>query len=122
MSPEEIKLLEEVVLDAYEQFLEAVSKGRNISKENLKEIADGRVFTGSKAFSLKLIDEVGDYEKAVKIAAEKANIVGKPNIIEIDRERNPIYDLFSFLGKKETLPYIGKVDKFTSPILYIYPF
>ncbi len=122
MSPEEQKLLEEVVMDAYNQFLQAVSKGRKISIEKLKEIADGRIFSGEKALSNKLIDELGDFETAVKIAREKAKISGKPNIIELDRERNPIYGLFSLFRKKELFSEINKFEKFESPVLYISPF
>ncbi|MGC8765140.1 MAG: signal peptide peptidase SppA [Brevinematia bacterium] len=122
MSPEEQKLLEEVVMDAYNQFLEAVSTGRKIPKENLRDIADGRVFSGEKALSNKLIDELGDFETSIKVAREKAKISGKPNIIDLDRERNPIYGLFSLFGKKDVFQKINKLEGFEAPVLYISPF
>ncbi|MCX7821026.1 MAG: signal peptide peptidase SppA [Brevinematales bacterium] len=121
MSPEEQKLLEEMVMDAYNQFFEAVAKGRRIPKDRLKELADGRVFSGARALENKLVDELGDYETALKVATEMAKIT-KPNIIELDKETNPIYGIFSMFGKRDKLPYIGKLEELKAPVLYITPF
>ncbi len=121
MSPEEQKLLEEMVMDAYNQFFEAVAKGRKIPKDKLRELADGRIFSGERALANKLVDELGDYETALKIAQEMAKIT-KPNIIELDKETNPIYGIFSMFGKKNPIPYVGKFEELKIPVLYITPF
>ncbi len=121
MTPEEQKLLEEMVMDAYNQFFEAVAKGRKIPKDKLRELADGRIFSGERALENKLIDELGDYETALKVAKEKAKITN-PNIIELDKETNPIYGIFSMFGKKNSIPYVGKFEDLKSPVLYITPF
>jgi len=58
----------------YDIFLSRVAEGRNMSKEAVHEIAQGRVWTGRKAQSLGLVDEIGDLDDALAIAAEKAGL------------------------------------------------
>jgi protease-4 len=58
----------------YETFVSKASEGRNMSKEELLKVASGRVWLGSKAQELGLVDIVGDFEDAVEIAAAKAGI------------------------------------------------
>ncbi|MEK6538303.1 MAG: signal peptide peptidase SppA [Nitrospirota bacterium] len=82
MTTEERELLQGVIDDTYDQFIEAVSVGRGISKEDLIPIADGRVFTGRQAKKLGLVDELGSMQDAIRITAEMAGIKGEPDIIE----------------------------------------
>lgn len=82
MTKEERELLQGVIDDTHEQFIEAVSAGRAIEKEKLVSIADGRVFTGRQAKEIGLIDDVGNMQYAIKIAREIAGIKGEPAIIE----------------------------------------
>src|SRR3972149_6074734 len=82
MTTEERELLQGVIDDTYDQFVEAVSVGRGISKEDLIPIADGRVFTGRQAKKLGLVDELGSMQDAIKITADMAGIKGEPDIIE----------------------------------------
>ncbi len=82
MTPEERDLLQGVIDDTYDQFVEAVSAGRGISREDLMPIADGRVFTGRQAKKLGLVDELGSMQDAIKITADLAGIKGEPDIIE----------------------------------------
>ncbi len=74
LTPEEKKYLEETIKEAYEQFLQAILKYRSdkISEEKLREVADGRVFTGKKAKELGLVDGIGGLEDAVEKARELA--------------------------------------------------
>lgn len=75
-----------IVDDSYEQFLDVVSKERKMDKEKLKQYADGRVFTGKQSKEIGLIDSLGTYEDAVKIAARMGGIEGEPTIIK-EREK-----------------------------------
>ena len=68
------KVTEEGVVEIYELFVDRVAKGRNIANEKVKEIAQGRVWTGSQALKNGLVDELGNLNDAVKYAAELANI------------------------------------------------
>ncbi len=82
MTPEERDLLQGVIDDTYDQFVEAVSEGRGINKEDLVPIADGRVFTGRQAKKLGLVDELGSFQDSIKITADLAGIKGEPGLIE----------------------------------------
>ncbi|MBI4778301.1 signal peptide peptidase SppA [Candidatus Desantisbacteria bacterium] len=85
MSEEEREILQGVIDDAYGQFYRAVKNGRqNISDNRLKELADGRIFTGQQAKKAGLIDEIGDYQQTITITAQLAGIEGTPAIIEED--------------------------------------
>ncbi|WP_456397618.1 signal peptide peptidase SppA [Desulfurobacterium sp.] len=68
VDPGDIAIVQNVINDTYQQFLEAVSKGRGIPIDKLKPIADGRIFSGREAQKLGLVDELGDLQKAVFIA------------------------------------------------------
>ncbi len=74
LTPEEKKYLKETITDAYEQFLEAILKYRNIDEKKLREIADGRVLTGEKAKELGLVDGIGGIEDAIEKAKEIAGV------------------------------------------------
>jgi protease-4 len=85
MSEEERVILQGVIDDAYDQFYRAVKNGRqNISENRLKELADGRIFTGQQAKKAGLIDEIGDYQQTINITAQLAGIKGTPVVIEED--------------------------------------
>ncbi len=58
----------------YNTFLERVATGRNMTMEQVEEIAQGRIWIGAKAKELNLVDEIGSLEDAINIAAEKAGI------------------------------------------------
>jgi protease-4 len=81
MTPEERVLLQGVVDDIYDQFLGTVSASRNISVEELRPVADGRIFTGRQALKMGLVDELGDMERSVDVAANLAGIKGKPEVV-----------------------------------------
>ena len=72
LTEEERKYLKETVDEVLEQFIQAILKYRRekISEEKLREIADGRVFTGEKAKELGLVDEIGSLQDAIEKAKE----------------------------------------------------
>lgn len=73
MTEEEEELIDSVIMDSYEQFVEAVSEGRNLDPDYVRKYADGRVFTGRQAFELGFIDRLGTYQDAIDLAG---NMVG----------------------------------------------
>jgi len=91
MKPEEQKLLQNVVDDVHQQFVQAVAKGRGLPVSQVSEIADGRIMTGQQALKLKLIDEVGGLEKTIDLLAKKLGIAGRPKVIE-EKEKTPFFD------------------------------
>jgi len=62
---EQRKVAESVIFDSYEQFVRDVAEGRKMKVEDVKKLADGRVYTGHQAKANGLIDEIGSYEDAV---------------------------------------------------------
>jgi protease-4 len=91
MSPEERTLLQGVLDDIHDQFLDTVSAGRGIPKEKLMTIADGRIMTGRQALQLGLVDYLGDIEFAADVAAKLAGIEGKPELVYPREERFNIW-------------------------------
>lgn len=73
MTGEEYEYLKSLVMQAYEQFLKAVSEGRNIPIEELKKIADGRIMLAEEAIKYRLIDALGDFETAKELMAQLLN-------------------------------------------------
>lgn len=86
MSPDERQLLQVVLDDVHEQFIEAVSRGRGLSIDDVKLLADGRIFTGRMAKGVGLVDELGNLEMAIKLAAELSGIEGEPEVVEKEED------------------------------------
>ena len=74
LSPEEIRLLEISTDETYQSFLELVAESRNMTPDEVNELAQGRVWTGVDAKNVGLVDRLGTLEDAVKIAAEQASL------------------------------------------------
>lgn len=82
MTLKEEKILKGLIDDVHLQFIEAVAKGRKIPEDQVKEkLADGRIFSGKQAKDLGLVDELGNIQDAIQIAAEIADIKGEPRVI-----------------------------------------
>lgn len=92
MTDEELKVLQTVMDDVHDQFIEAVAEGRSMELAETRAIADGRVFTGRQAKELKLVDELGDLDDAIQLAADLAGIEGEPQVVE-PRKRFSIREL-----------------------------
>jgi protease-4 len=82
MSADERGLLQAVMDDVHKQFIEAVAEGRSLELRAAQTLADGRIFTGRQAKEAKLVDELGDLEDAIQLAAEVAGIEGEPKVVE----------------------------------------
>lgn len=115
MSDEEKEIIQQVLDDVHKQFIEAVAKGRGIKEEEVRVLADGRIFTGRQAKELGLIDELGNLEDSIKIAAQISGIKGEPKVVTDEKKPN-IFELLSgkFLGQG--------MDPFKSRINFSYLF
>lgn len=82
MSADERGLLQAVMDDVHKQFIEAVAEGRSLEIRVAQALADGRIFTGRQAKEAKLVDELGDLEDAIQLAAEVVGIEGEPKVVE----------------------------------------
>lgn len=89
---EDKKYFQEMIDDIHDQFISTVAVERKLEKTLVKKYADGRVFTGRKAYELKLIDTLGTYQDAIKIAAQLGEIYGTPRVIK-ERKRERFSDM-----------------------------
>lgn len=72
ISEEERRALQEITDEMFDRFREVVMKGRNLTEEEMDAAADGSVFTASRALDLNLIDEIGYFDDARKVALQAA--------------------------------------------------
>ncbi len=97
-SQDEIKIVQNLINDTYEQFVEAVAKSRKIPIEKVKSFADGRIFTGREAKELGLVDYLGSIDKAIKVAKKLSK---SPNAkVWVVKERHGIVE--RLLGKESS--------------------
>lgn len=113
MTPEEQAILQQVVDDIFEQFLDAVSKHRKITRKELLALADGRIFTGKHAQKAGLVDHLGDFTAAVNLAAHLAGMEADPNLIR-PREQRPWLDRLI----TTQAPLGNIIDRFVHPKAY----
>jgi len=92
MTAEEEAILQELIDDTYNQFVDAVAEGRGMKREEVLKIADGRIFTGAQAIKLGLIDKLGNLQDAIEIAAGMVGIEGEPKVIYPKKEKPSILD------------------------------
>ncbi|MBP2633946.1 MAG: signal peptide peptidase SppA, type [Firmicutes bacterium] len=102
MTEEERVILQTMVDEIYQGFVEVVAEGRHLDIETVKKIADGRVYTGKQAKELGLVDEMGNLYDAIDGTAQMVGIHGKPKIKEYGKN-NPFSMLMSTSDKAELL-------------------
>jgi protease-4 len=102
MTDEERGIIQIMVDDIYNQFVDVVSEGRKMDKEQVRKLADGRIYTGNQAKQLGLVDELGNMYDAIDGASQLAGIVGKPTIKEYGKQ-SPWNILFGPSEKVSTL-------------------
>ncbi|MFO7832186.1 MAG: signal peptide peptidase SppA [Desulfuromonadaceae bacterium] len=93
ITPDEQRLLQELIDDVYMQFVEAVANGRNLDIDRVKELADGRIFSGRQAKEFGLVDELGGLQSAIEYSARRVGITDEPNVVYPKPEPISIIDL-----------------------------
>ena len=93
LSDEGRELLQGLIDESYKQFTEAVAEGRNLPVEDVKKFADGRIFTGTQAKDLGLVDEIGDEFVARELAAEMVKVDPKMEPITFGKKKKKILGL-----------------------------
>ena len=117
LSPYQLKMMQKHVTETYDDFITLVSNTRNLRKTFVDSIAQGRVWSGSNAIELGLIDELGGIEKAIAYAAEKAGLESY-SIKEFPKQE----DMFESLLKTDQQEYYTKTilkNKIGDKVKYI---
>jgi len=108
LTPAEREYLQMLSDDMHGQFIRAVAEGRNMQVQDVKKIANGKVWTGSQALGLKLIDQIGDFQDAIKDTAKAVGIKGEPTIVKPEKERHSLWDAM-FGDASDLLPNPGRL-------------
>lgn len=100
MTPEEEKLLQVLLHDAFLNFKKDIRdfRGEKLDSGQFDEITDGRILSGSQALKAGLIDGLGTREQAIQKAAEMGGITGKPAIESVSKSLPSLFDLFLRAG------------------------
>jgi protease-4 len=86
MLEEENLLLQSVVDDVHMQFIEAISNGRKLSVEEVKKVADGRIFSGRQAMEYKLVDQLGGFEDSLEYLQKVMGLTERPKVVFPEKE------------------------------------
>ncbi len=113
MSPEERDIFQGVIDQLYQRFLTVIQEGRpNLSPEQIRKLADGRIYTGEQAKEAGLIDTIGYLDDAVELAKKRAK-VSNVRVVTYRRPgeyRNNIYSRLS--GEAGAWPTLPSLDLF----------
>lgn len=93
LTPAEREYMQGLINDMHQQFIKAVAEGRKMKEDDLRPLANGKVWTGQQALGLKLVDQVGDFEAAVKDTAKSVGISGEPTLVRVSKRRRSVWDL-----------------------------
>lgn len=116
MTPEERRMLQALLDDVYNQFVDAVATGRKLDKATVESFADGRIVSGQQAKQLKMVDDLGGLDEAIEAAARLAGLPPKPRLI-LPRRRFSIFDLLKeYLGLPATGPLLPGFPVFKTPL------
>ena len=75
------KVFAGLISSVYDQFVRAVVESRHLEDKQVRVLADGRVYTGEQALEKKLVDQLGSFQTAVDLAAEAAELKGRPELV-----------------------------------------
>src|ERR1700733_7760133 len=93
LTPAEQAYMQSLIDNMFGQFVQAVADGRGMKFDDVKSIANGKVWTGEQALSMKLIDNVGDFQAVVKDTAKSVGISGEPTLVHPEKDRKSLLDL-----------------------------
>lgn len=101
LTEEEQTVLQATVDNVYNQFVDTIFEARQslLSRSEIAELADGRIFSGQQALDLKLLDRLGNLPEAIELAGELANIDGKPKVVRKEKKTSLLEQL---LGVQQT--------------------
>jgi protease-4 len=108
MTPEEKAYFQDLLDNMHGQFIHDVAVGRKVKDEEIKAIANGRVWTGEQAKPLKLVDDLGDFQTAVDETAKMVGIKGEPTLVRPQKAKRTLADIL-FGDLSDILPDRAKM-------------
>ena len=120
MTPEERRILQNLLDDVYDQFIAAVAEGRRLEPGAVRAFAEGRIYSGRQAHGLKMVDDLGGLEDAIEAAAKMAGLPAKPKVV-YPRRRFSLRDLLrTELGLGQVSRMLPALETLRTP-LYLMP-
>ena len=124
LTEEELEIYQAIVDESYADFVRVVAQGREMTEERVRELADGRIYSGQQAVTLGLADVEGDLKAAVAIAGELAGIRGEPTIRRYERPVNPFFPLLGLAERLGRPAEAALLDEFmesrTPQLMYLW--
>ena len=111
LKPNEIAYMKYQVEEVYDTFVGRVAAGRNLAREDVEKIAEGRVWSGYSAMDIGLIDGFGGLKQAISLAADRADVADDFIIYEVTPTISSLSQIFSLLSDKETGTEYGGMGK-----------
>jgi len=93
LTPAERAYMQGLIDNMHTTFIQSVAKGRHMKDEDVRALANGKVWTGEQAMPLKLIDQIGDFRAAIEDTAKSVGIKGEPTLVHTEKERKSLLDL-----------------------------
>ncbi len=117
MTDEETAYWRDLLNETHEAFIEVVADGRGMAAEDVRELADGRVFSGTKAIELGLVDELGYFDDAIAKAAELGGIAGEPRLVELAPEPGFLDIILGAQSQQVSIPLELMIRQLTLPVM-----
>lgn len=93
MTPEERAYMQGLIDNMHTQFIHSVAVGRKMKDDQVRALANGKVWTGQEAVPLNLVDQIGDFRMAIDDTAKSVGIKGEPTLVRPEKDRKSLLDL-----------------------------
>jgi len=119
MTPEERAYMQGLIDNMHSQFIHCVAVGRKMKDDDVRTLANGKVWTGEQAVPLKLVDQIGDFRAAIEDTAKSVGIKGEPTLVHPEKERKSMLDLL-FGDISDYLPSRAKLMETNVGFYYLW--
>lgn len=120
MTAKEIAQMQMLIDDVYDQFVTDVADGRKLPVDSVRVLADGRIFTGRQAWRAGLVDTLGTYETAIRVAGMLGKIEGKPKTVR-EQRRESLFERVMGAKAGRTLEHVSERVSLHTPLEYSLP-
>ncbi len=119
MTAEERAYMQGLIDNMHGQFIHSVAVGRKMTDDQVRALANGKVWTGEEAVPLKLIDQIGDFRAAIEDTAKSVGIKGEPTLVHPEKDRKSVLDLL-FGDVSDYLPNPAKLMQTNVGFYYLW--
>jgi protease-4 len=119
MTPEERAYMQGLIDNMHVQFIHSVAVGRKMKDDQVRALANGKVWTGEEAVPLKLVDQIGDFRAAIEDTAKSVGIKGEPTLVHPEKDRKSLLDLL-FGDVSDYLPNPAKLMQTNVGFYYVW--